>query len=406
MARPNENRPGAAGPAQNEETQHHRVSLGGSEELVWFGEQEFLAKCQQNPGELWRLIRDGNEHYQEQIRDLEADVATEQLLNQELQASEIVKDRAIDQMRTQIQTLTGERDSFARQIAQAAIAWTGNARGAGKSAKLDDPLKLSDGRNPRFDDWRILMEQKLRANADRYSTPDLRIAYIGGRCEGKALKTFMNRIRPGCSNPYTDGDDVFEHLKQAFNNPNRVIEANQQFRNLFMKSSDKFHDFLSEFVYLAGEAEISEDDWRDELHYRLIPKLQELTIPAINDPEGTFEQFTSYCSTTANRLEITNVRFQRGRNTRDSTFSSQNPTGTVRNTNCGPTTGPAPKKEEEDKSTGRRLSPGAFRRHIGNGLCFKCHQPGHIAANCLGGEAKTELKSIEKSNLESKNEEA
>jgi hypothetical protein len=302
-------------------------------------------------------------------------------------------------METQIQSLTEERNSFARQIAQAAVAGIGNPGAASKAAKLDDPPKLSDGKNPRFEDWRLLMEQKLRGNADRYPTPDLRIAYIRGRCEGKALKNFMNRIRPGCSNPYTDGEDVFEHLKQAFNNPNRVIEAKQLFRDLFMKNSDKFHDFLSEFVYLAGEAEVNENDWRDELHYRLIPKLQELTIPAINDPQGTFEQFTNYCSTTANRLEFTNARFQRGKSTRDSPFSGRSPTGTTRSTNRGPTTSrqntPAPAKEENENSG--RLSPGALRRHIEKGLCFRCHQPGHMIDSCPKNERTSDLKNLEQS---------
>lgn len=72
-----------------------------------------------------------------------------------------------------------------------------------------------------------------------------------------------------------------------------------------MKSSDKFYDFLSEFLYLAAKVGIAEDDWKEELYHKITTELQKLMLPeAIND--GTFTKFSSYCSQTASYLEVIN----------------------------------------------------------------------------------------------------
>ena len=73
---------------------------------------------------------------------------------------------------------------------------------------------------------------------------------------------------------------MLDHLKMIYNDPNRVTTAKHQFRQLYMKTSDKFHDFLSEFLYLAAEAGVAEDNWKDELYTKLTTKLQELCILA------------------------------------------------------------------------------------------------------------------------------
>ena len=70
-----------------------------------------------------------------------------------------------------------------------------------------------------------------------------------------------------------------------------------------MKPTNQFHNFLSEFLYLAAEAGVSDNDLKDELYHWIITKLQELTIAEINS-NRSFRQFTSFCSQTASHLEV------------------------------------------------------------------------------------------------------
>lgn len=58
---------------------------------------------------------------------------------------------------------------------------------------------------------------------------------------------------------------MLDHLKKIYSDPNRVTTVKRQFRKLYLKTTDKFHNFLSEFLYLAAEAGVSEDDWKDNL---------------------------------------------------------------------------------------------------------------------------------------------
>ena len=57
-----------------------------------------------------------------------------------------------------------------------------------KSAKTPDPLLLTDGKEPWFEDWLLLMTQKLKANHDYYDSPQLYHAYMANHCDGKACK--------------------------------------------------------------------------------------------------------------------------------------------------------------------------------------------------------------------------
>ncbi|OJJ78919.1 uncharacterized protein ASPGLDRAFT_1095409 [Aspergillus glaucus CBS 516.65] len=77
-----------------------------------------------------------------------------------------------------------------------------------------------------------------------------------------------------------------------------------------MKSGNKFHDFLSEFLYLAAEAGVAEDTWKDELCIKLATKLQELCITE-SYKTGPFQDFSNAVSQTASRLEVINHQNQK-----------------------------------------------------------------------------------------------
>ena len=54
------------------------------------------------------------------------------------------------------------------------------------STKIPDPPTLTDGKEPRFEDWLLLMSQKLAANADHFDISQLHMMYVASCCEGKA----------------------------------------------------------------------------------------------------------------------------------------------------------------------------------------------------------------------------
>ena len=121
--------------------------------------------------------------------------------------------------------------------------------------------------------------------------------------DGKACKHITPQLQSKSTNPYEDSTDMLKHLKTIYDDLNWVTTAKNQFQQLYIKMTDWFHDFLSEFLYLAAEAGISDDDLKDELYHWIMIKLQELTIAEINF-NGSFRQFTSFCSQTTSHLKV------------------------------------------------------------------------------------------------------
>jgi hypothetical protein len=185
-----------------------------------------------------------------------------------------------------------------------------------RTTKIPDPPLLTDGKDPTYEDWRLAIDQKLVANADHFDTPTLRIAYVASRTAEKARKHLTPRLRKESSRPYHDANDMLMHLENIYGDPNRAITAKTKFRNLFMKASDNFQDFLSEFLYLASEAEVPEDIWKEELYHKLTTKLQELIMTELIQQDKTFRQYTDVCSQVANRLGIIENRSRRYRDNR------------------------------------------------------------------------------------------
>ena len=119
-----------------------------------------------------------------------------------------------------------ERDAFGSQIARYAMMGSSQPQStvptptSRKTTKIPDPPMLTDGKEPQFNDWLLLMSQKLAANADHFNTSQLRLAYVASRCEGKARKHITPRMRDDAMSPYSNSKDMFDHLKTIYSNPN------------------------------------------------------------------------------------------------------------------------------------------------------------------------------------------
>ena len=339
MARPNDTvaPPGANRNEMNDDTdQENRRSfifINGDEnkERHMVTLEQFVRYAAEKPEWLFEKLQLIHRRYDDCLDDREVRLAEEELRSQAKEGELALLRRDMDEVKGQLRDqddgdgalrqklaeAKSERNAYANQIAKMAIQFSsiGNQESTPavtsnqKTTKIPDPPMLTDGKEPRFEDWLLLMTQKLAANADHFDTSQLRVAYVASHCEGKARKHITLRMRDDSRNPYADSNDMLDHLKTIYSDPNRVTTAKHQFRQLYMKVNDKFHDFLSEFLYLAAEAGVAEDDWKDELYYKLTIKLQKLCVSS-RIKEGTFQEFSSTVSQTASRLEVINHRTQ------------------------------------------------------------------------------------------------
>ena len=101
------------------------------------------------------------------------------------------------------------------------------------------------------------MDRKLDVNEDYYFTSVLEVAYILLRLGGKAASFTTNRSRRGAERHYTSTDDLFNHLKSAYEDTNRRPSAKLQYDNLSI-GLILFRDFYAEFLRLGDIASLPE----------------------------------------------------------------------------------------------------------------------------------------------------
>jgi hypothetical protein len=91
---------------------------------------------------------------------------------------------------------------------------------------------------------------------------------------GEAASFVAPRLRADSHELYQNLADLFQHLTDIYNDPNRVASAKRAFCKHLMLKNDVFHTFYSTFLRLANEAHIATTELKDELYNKLSFDLQ------------------------------------------------------------------------------------------------------------------------------------
>jgi hypothetical protein len=298
-----------------------------------------------------------------------------------------LKDR-VEAKDRQIDTLILERDNLKDAYVQLSLSARGGTPGSDskKSTKLADPEPLSDGVEPTFDQWISRIKNKLSANADHYPTESLKIAYIENRTKGDAARHLEPRMRENHPERYQTAEEIFDHLREIYLDPNKLLIAKADFRKLFMKNNDDYHQFHTKFMHLAGEAEIPKNDYKEEFLHKLSFELQR-TVATVFMLSNTFDEFQKHCSSAAHTLKMINAKSKTSTNKPPVLASKKEP-----------------KAIQTTQTTSSRENQTPDReKMMREGICFYCKEPGHIALICPKRKKATEMKEIENQN-ESENE--
>ena len=364
---------------EHDESGWHEVTL-----------EEFLGYVHKKPEWLYEKLKLIHGHYEDVIDNRNAQLDDLELSGQAKDGEIVLMKSWLKETTEHLNQMTLDCDAYANKIAYNTLHPAGHTtaggRSSSKSAKIPDPLLLTDGKEPWFEDWLLLMTQKLEANHDHYDSPQLHHAYVASCCDGKACKHITPWLQSESMNLYEDSTDMLEHLKTIYDDLNWVTTAKNQFQQLYMKTTNQFHDFLSEFLYLAAEAGVSDDDLKDELYHQITTKLQELTMAEINS-NRSFRQFTSFCSQTASCLEVMSHQIQKNWQY----TSSQGHMGTASSSTTSTTVKKEPRPLSLSNST---VWTNDQSQLMCEGKCFNCHKQGHLSIDCPKKQ-KSDLKELE-----------
>ncbi|KAH0543434.1 hypothetical protein GP486_008577, partial [Trichoglossum hirsutum] len=116
----------------------------------------------------------------------------------------------------------------------------------------------------------VQVENKLRGNTDAYSTEDLKIIYVAGRVSGDTLALISLRLRATNRHAYETLNELYKHLEELYDDPNKERNAQQAFKDLTIKKGQTFQEFYALFLRHVADGNISLRDLKDELNDKLL----------------------------------------------------------------------------------------------------------------------------------------
>jgi len=262
---------------------------------------------------------------------------------------------------------------------------TGQASNQRYSKKLPDPVALSDGKDPTFLSWKLLVQGKFRSNADHFQDEEDKMLYLFNRTSGDAQKHLEPRYDEDCQTRFVSAKEMLDHLASIYTNPNAVRDARHDYNSLAMKQGQLFSEFQTQFLHLAGQAQVPRESWRMDLYDRVTTTLQKGIAPNLR-LLPTYEELSADLASLDTELRRIAVREERQRR-----FRERQPTRTHVTPSTGPAPGQAPTpKPATTASTpfvrARSETPRAGPRRPAPAdatvLCYNCDKPGHYASAC------------------------
>jgi len=138
--------------------------------------------------------------------------------------------------------------------------------------KFSNSFIFTDEDESSWKDWRNKMNDKLIVNVDQFDDEIICIVYMMSRLEDDAVKHIFARRRFDFSNSFTSIYELFDHLKEIYNELNKNRKSRREYNAL--RQADKsfnvfYFDFMKLFSYLDYDDCTLMNDLQNEINNRL-----------------------------------------------------------------------------------------------------------------------------------------
>ncbi len=141
-----------------------------------------------------------------------------------------------------------------------------------KFFKFSNSSIFTDEDESTWDSWRVKMNDKLQVNVDHFDNENTFIVYVISRLEDDAAEHIFAWHRHDALHSYISIDELFEHLKEIYDELNRNRKCRCKYNAL--RQTDKsfnvfYFDFMKLFSYLDYDDCTLMNDLQNKINNRL-----------------------------------------------------------------------------------------------------------------------------------------
>ncbi|EEH38675.2 hypothetical protein PAAG_08402 [Paracoccidioides lutzii Pb01] len=172
---------------------------------------------------------------------------------------------------------------------------------------------------------------------------------------------------------------MFEHLKSIYENANKLQNVKSDYHKLIMHNGDNYHEFVTKFLHLAGEAKIARGDYKTDFNDKLFFDLQKM-IAVANVITDTYAEFQKICVQAAHTLQTINA-------TQKSKNSQENESNIFKQNTLWIINSQTPSSISATKSSTVKE---VLSSHS-DIQCYYCKKKGHIIRNCSAKQKSQQM---------------
>ncbi len=248
--------------------------------------------------------------------------------------------------------------------------------------KLFDSSIFTDDKDSIINDWLSVMRNKLKENANWFSTDVQQKTYVRIRIDDDVMKHLIFRFFKNSIKSYIISKEIFDDLYQIFDDSNRRINALKAYRRLKQIESFKnFNIFWIEFQRLASDSELYNqktflEDLKNKMSYELQKAFAIESYKVID-----LHEFVKMCRYTDQTLRDVNNKF---RNIKEdfANDAEREEIIVIVNSNQNNDRSISRSRFEISESNSRAITQSSSENQVNFFSCYNCEKSDHFSRNC------------------------
>ncbi len=142
-----------------------------------------------------------------------------------------------------------------------------------KFFKFSNSFIFTDKDESTWDSWRVKMNDKLQTNVNHFDNENICIVYVISRLEDDAAEHIFAWRQHDALHSYISIDELFEHLKEIYNELNRNWKCHHEY-NALRQAEKSFNVFYFNFMKLFSYLEYDDCTLMNDLQNKINNRLQ------------------------------------------------------------------------------------------------------------------------------------